>query len=50
MPRGKQESMDGVYWVALFSSRGFVNEEIMFTGTLHTQGMRRKDAESRIKK
>lgn len=22
----------------------------MFTGTLHTQGMRRKDAESRIKK
>lgn len=27
----------GGYWVALFSSRGFVNEEVMFTGTIHTQ-------------
>lgn len=37
VPRRKQESTDGVYWVGLFSSRGFVNEEMMFTGTIHTQ-------------
>jgi len=29
--------MDGVYWAALFSSRGFVNEEMMFMGTIYTQ-------------
>lgn len=37
VPGRKRESMDGVYWAALFSSRGFVNEEMMFMGTIYTQ-------------
>lgn len=37
VPRRKQESMDGVYWVALFSSRGFVNAEMMVMGIIHTK-------------
>lgn len=37
MARREQESVDGVCRVALFSLRGFGNEEMTFASTTHTE-------------